>query len=72
MTERQLRINGMIKKDFKIEEYLAPPSVRADQVHYFLKAYKTLLKGCDEEELEEIFNNVRFDWEQFNSDGDVE
>ena len=62
----------MTKKDLKIEEYLAPQSVRANWVSGFLKVYKMVLKSCDEEELEEIFDNVRFDWNHFNSDGDVE
>ena len=61
----------MTEKSFKIEEYLAPPLVRADWVSGFLKAYKIVLTGCDEEELEELFDIVRFDWEQFNK-GDVE
>lgn len=58
-------------KQFKIEEeYLAPSSVRADWVSGFFKAYKKVLKSCNEEELEEIFNNVKFDWKMFNN-GDV-
>lgn len=61
----------MTEKRFKIEEYLAPPPVRANWVSGFLKAYKMVLKGCNEEELEEIFDNVRFDWKQFNK-GDME
>lgn len=61
----------MTEKGFKVEEYLAPQSVRADWVRGFLKAYKMVLKSCNEEELEEIFDCVRFDWKQFNN-GDVE
>ena len=57
----------MTEKEFKIEEYLAPPSVRANWVSGFLKAYKKVLKGCNEEELEEIFDRVRFDWKMFNN-----
>lgn len=62
----------MIEKRFKIEEeYLAPLSVRADWVNGFLKVYKRVLKSCNEEELEEIFDNIRFDWKMFNNgDGD--
>ena len=62
----------MTAKEFKIEEYLAPPQVRLDWVRGFLKVYKMVLKGCNEEELEEIFNSVRFDWKQFNNNGDVD
>ena len=60
----------MTEKSFKIEEYLAPPSVRANWVSGFLKAYKMVLTGCNEEELEEVFNIVRFDWKIFNGDSD--
>ena len=62
----------MNEKEFKIKEYLAPPSVRASCISGFLKVYKIVLKGCNEEELEEIFDGVRFDWKQFNNDGDVD
>ena len=62
----------MTEKEFKIEEeYLAPPPVRLNWVSGFLKAYKKVLKGCNEEELEEIFDNIRFDWKIFNK-GDVD
>lgn len=61
----------MTEKSFKIEEYLAPPLVRADWVSGFLKAYKIVLTGCNEEELEDLLYIVRFDWKQFNK-GDVE
>ena len=59
----------MTEKGFKIEEYLAPPLIQ-NWVSGFSKAYKTVLKSCNEEELEEIFDNVRFDWKQFNNSGD--
>lgn len=61
----------MAEEQFKIEEYLAPPSVRANWVSGFLKGYKAILRSCNEEELEEIFDGVRFDWKQFNK-GDME
>ena len=60
----------MTDKPFRIEEYLAPPSLRADWVSGFLKTYVMVLKGVDEEELKELFDMVRFDWEILN--GDVE
>lgn len=60
----------MTEKSFKIEEYLAPPPVRLEWVRGFLKVYKMVLKSCNEEKLEEIFDNVRFDWKQFNNGGD--
>lgn len=60
----------MTGKRFGIEEYLAPPVVRASWVSKFLKWYVKVLKDCDEEELEELVNAIRFDWKTFN--GDVE
>ena len=63
----------MIDKQFKIEEYLTPPSVQSNWISGFLKGYIAILKSCTKEELEEIFDGVRFDWKQFNNDsGDVE
>lgn len=61
----------MTDKDFKIEEYLVPLSVGLNSIRGFLKVYKIVLKCCNEEELEEIFDGVRFDWKMFNN-GDVE
>ena len=58
----------MTEKPLEIEEYIAPPSVRADWVSGFLKHYVMVLKGVDEEELEELFDMVRFDWKTFNGD----
>lgn len=62
----------MTEKRFKIEEeYIAPPPVRAKWVSGFFKAYKSILKSCNKEQLEEIFDNVRFDWRMLNN-GDLE
>lgn len=60
----------MTGKRLNIEEYLAPPSVRVEWVSGFLRWYVKRLKEMNEEELEEIFDMVRFDWKTFN--GDVE
>lgn len=60
----------MTEKRLTIEEYLAPPSVRAEWVSGFLKHYVMVLKWVDEEQLEELLDMVRFDWKTFN--GDVE
>ena len=60
----------MTDEELKIEEYLAPPPVIADWVSGFLKHYIMVLKGVNEEELEEIFDMVRFDWKVFNGDND--
>ena len=56
----------MTEKQLNIEDYLAPSSVRADWVSGFLKWYVRLLKDANEEELEELFNMIRFDWKIFN------
>ncbi len=55
-------------KRFKIEDYFAPPSVRANWVSGFLKWYVERLKEMNEEELEEILDMIRFDWKTFNGD----
>jgi len=52
----------------EIEDYLAPPSVRANWVSGFLKWYVGRLKEMNEEELEEILDMIRFDWKTFNGD----
>ena len=59
----------MTDKQFKIEEYLAL-SFRENWVSGFLKGYKAILRSCNEDELEEIFDGVRFDWKQFNQGDD--
>ena len=60
----------MTEKQLGIEEYLAPPSVWAKWVSEFLKWYVMLLKDCDEEELEELFDLIRFDWKTFKGEWD--
>lgn len=55
-------------KGMNIENYLAHPSLRADWVSGFLKWYVRLLKDANEEELEELFDMIRFDWKTFNGD----
>ena len=52
----------------EIGDYLAPPSVRAKWVSGFLKWYVGRLKEMNEEELEELFDMIRFDWKSFNGD----
>lgn len=58
----------MTEKQLSIEEYLAPSSLRAEWVSGFLKHYVMVLKGVDEEQLEELLDLVRFDWRTFKGD----
>lgn len=58
-------------EEFKIEEYLALPLIKDNCVSGPLKGYIEILKCCNEEELEEIFDDVRLDWKQLKNGGDV-
>ena len=80
-TENELEANSLCKllneqeeriKELEIEEYFARPLIKENWVSGFLKGYKAILRSCNEEELEEIFDGVGFDWKQFNNSGDVE